>query len=553
MRAAWLLALATSGALADGVQVVSPRADSVSVTIYRDLFALITETRTVDLPAGPVTLVFDGVVSTLLPQSAVVTGVGRHVGESNYDFERLTPANLLKHSIGKTVLLTRTNPATGRVRQVPATVVAANPRGVVFETRDGTEALRCAGLPEKLTLDAVPSELKPQPALSIRLAAGEAGRREVRVSYLAHGFGWQADYVGTLSADGPHLELLGWISLVNATDTTFRNARVQVIAGRLNLLDAQYDRGTAPLGPTDEFWPDLDFEELRDDALADLRAQFDEEPDDVEYFSGCYPLGAQWSSPIQARVDVISAEDVGRFPDGDHLDEVIVTGLRGSLAARENLADYQLYRLPEATDLAARQTKQVAFLHKPAVKFERFYSMRLPDSVDFEIDPDDPPIPEVRIGWVNRASDGLGEPLPAGIVRMFEQGAAGLVMTGDDRIIDTAAGAPVELTLGKATDLAFHIDNLAELTDDPPPAGLLSLLTRRVYLPLHLRVASGKPVPVSFELRQRPISEIEDFRVTGASLPASRKAGDYVWRFTVPARGEATLSYRIGGRIPRDR
>src|SRR3954468_11639332 len=103
------LAARTVGA--QEVQVVSPRADSVSVTIYRDLFALITETRTVDLPAGPVTLVFDGVVDTLLPQSAVVSDTKRSVSEANYDFDRLTPANLLRKSIGRTVMLTRMNPA----------------------------------------------------------------------------------------------------------------------------------------------------------------------------------------------------------------------------------------------------------------------------------------------------------------------------------------------------------------------------------------------------------------------------------------------------------
>ena len=43
------------------------------MTIYRDDLALVTETRTVDLPAAAVTLVVEDVVETLLPQSAIVT------------------------------------------------------------------------------------------------------------------------------------------------------------------------------------------------------------------------------------------------------------------------------------------------------------------------------------------------------------------------------------------------------------------------------------------------------------------------------------------------
>ena len=70
------------------------------MTIYRDDLALITETRTVDLPAGAVTLVIDDVVETLLPQSAIVTDSGRTLAESNFDFDRLTPRSLLERSIG---------------------------------------------------------------------------------------------------------------------------------------------------------------------------------------------------------------------------------------------------------------------------------------------------------------------------------------------------------------------------------------------------------------------------------------------------------------------
>src|SRR5262245_52716841 len=91
------------------VTVYSQRADSVSVTIYRDGFALITETRQVDLPPGPVTLVFQGVVESLLPESAVMDGAGRPLAESNFSFDSLTPASLIKRSVGRTVTIVSTN------------------------------------------------------------------------------------------------------------------------------------------------------------------------------------------------------------------------------------------------------------------------------------------------------------------------------------------------------------------------------------------------------------------------------------------------------------
>ena len=55
-------------------------------------------------------------------------------------------------------------------------------------------------------------------------------------------------------------------------------------------------------------------------------------------------------------------------------EEISVTGSR---IEREEFGDYQLYRLPWRTDLAARQTKQVLFLDEPEVEIERFYGFRL--------------------------------------------------------------------------------------------------------------------------------------------------------------------------------
>ncbi len=548
-----LLAIAALPAAADEVQVVSPRPDSVSVTIYRDLFALVTETRTVDLPAGPVTLVFDGVVDTLLPQSAVVSDANRAVDESNYDFERLTPANLLKKSIGREVTLWRTNPATGRARQVVATIVSANTNGVVFRTADGAEALHCSGLPERLDFQEIPGDLKREPQLSIRLAAGTAGKRQVRVSYLAHGFGWQANYVATL---GQRMDLLGWITLNNFTGASFRNASVQVVAGKLNLLDED-DGGTSVFGATANYGGGDELEGMRDDRIEEMQDEIDKAPDDVEYFSGCYPMGSRKEIRREA-VPIIDSDSYLRESlqpmQGEELEEVVVTGYRASMAVRENLADYQMYRLPEPTDLQARQTKQVAFLHKADVRYDRFYSVRLTQLGDIERHDEDPLTPSAMVGWTNRESDGLGEPLPGGRVRFFEPGATGLVFIGEDRIADKAVGTPVELTCGIATDLDFSVDGPGSIDDMEFSTGamIMALITRRAYLPVNLRVTSAKPAPVTFEVRQAPLEDMADFRVKGASLPTQRKAGDWMWRFTVPAHGEATLSYKMGGKARED-
>ena len=549
-----LFALAALPCAADETRVVSTAPDEVSVTIYRDLFALVTETRTVDLPEGPVTLVFDGVVETLLPQSAVVADTGRTVAEGNYDFERLSPANLLRKSIGRTVTLTRTNRATGKASQLAATVVSANDNGVVFRTAAGNEALYCSGLPEQLTFDEIPAGITASPTLSIRLAAGTAGKRRVRVSYLAHGFAWSADYLGHVAPGGKNMDLLGWLTLRNFTGATFRDAQVQVVAGKLNLLDKE-DGGTSLVGATADYYSDDSLLASLREAQQEMTDQLeDEESDaDADVLYGCYPQGpARFAAPAEALqrreaagyVDSITAEDIGE------LEEVVVTGARQSLAVRENLADYQMYRLPAHTDLNAHQTKQVAFIHKPDVKIDRFYGIRIADNEDYdseELPEEDWLSPDVQIAWLNRESEGLGEPLPGGRMRIFDAGDDGAIFAGDADIHDSPVGTPVQIRIAGARDLAI----MATLpVDDEPQARWTSLLTRRVYLPLEFRMVNDKPVPVVVEIRQGPMYEYPDLRVGKASARTTRKAGDYAWRITVPAQGEARLSYEVSGRVP---
>jgi hypothetical protein len=558
-RVAALLALAvvTGPLLADEPRVTSPRPDSVSITIYRDLLALVTETRTVDLPAEAVTLEFQGVVDSLIPQSAVLTGADRSVAESNYDFDRLTPDKLLEKSIGRTVWLTRTSRATGKVTQVEATLVSANDQGVVFRTADGNEALHCSGIPEQMTFSQIPGELRSEPTLSVKLAAGTPGKRQVRVSYIAKGFAWNADYVAHLRDQ--RMDLEGWLTLENLSGSSFHEAEVQVVAGRLNLLDADDQRGSSPYGESRIYETDESVENQRQWALERMREENAGEDDTVQHFAGCYPQGpGNYATPDETRFFRRSAMGVvDAIPaNSEELDEIAVTGSRQSMAARENLADYQMYRLPQRTDLDARQTKQVAFLSKPDVKVDRFYGVRLAgDESDInELEEGVPAI--VKIGWRNLAADGLGEPLPGGIARFLEAGDRGDVFIGDARLRDSPVGVPVELGIGRSNDLDLRILNVdqAELSLDSIDPGAkdiaIALLTHRAYIPLSLRIVNAKPRPVTFELRQGRLEEFEDLRVKNASLRPQRKAGDYLWRLTVPANGEALLSYEVGGKVP---
>jgi hypothetical protein len=519
---------------ADPVEVISPQADGVSVTIYRDLFALITETRTVDLPEGPVTLSFDGVVETLLPESAVVTELGRALEERNFDYDPLSPDNLLTRSIGKSVTITRTLPGAGRVVQTRAVIVAANDSGITLRTGEGNEALHCSGLPERLSFDEVPADLHARPRLSIHLAAGKAGKRTIRLSYLAQGFTWKSDYVARLDAAGNRMDLTGWVTLQNYTQANFRGAQVQVVAGKLHLVDKKKG-GSSLIGDSDDFSNGGELNEAREEARQKLQRDLEPKDSTLQLFSGCHAL------PVPPAREERSFDDPA--------EDVIVTGYRASsvvsmsvaetiVVEREELGDYQLYRLPWATDLNARQTKQAVFLVKPRVKIERYYSYVF-NAQDFGPEDGDSFTPMSIIAFDNRKTSGLGEPLPEGMVRMFEGTGPGELFIGEARMTDKPVDVPVELGVAKALDLGLTIEV------DQADAGELRDANLDDRADVDLRAFNAKGVPVTLEIRQYVNEYMGDVTISNSSERFFHKYGDYAWRLRLPANGTGALTYRL--------
>ena len=239
-RSLSLLALTVLIAAPASAQVVtSPAPESVSVTVYRnphrgrgaiDLrwlggFALITETRTVRLPAGRATVRFEGVADGIVPVSAIVAGLPGGVVEKNRDARLLSPAALIDGSLGRRVTLHRTDKKSGRVREEDAVLVSGTEGGVVIRTAEGIETLGCSGLGESVRYPRIPDGLSAKPVLSVETVSRAPVTARVTLSYLASEFDWSASYVATVAADGRTLDLAAWMTLANGNAQGFRARR----------------------------------------------------------------------------------------------------------------------------------------------------------------------------------------------------------------------------------------------------------------------------------------------------------------------------------------
>jgi hypothetical protein len=495
---ALLMALGAAAQVHAQAIVTSPAPDRVAVTVYRDPdrgleplnlgwlggYALVSETRRVRLPPGESELRFEGVTAGIVPQSAIVTGLGEAVLEKNRDARLLSPGALLDASLGERLTLRRTSRATGAVRTQDA-IVRATADGIVLQTADGIEALRCTGLAETLIAPAVPPGLSAKPTLSVRVRSPQAVEREVTLSYITNNFDWQADYVADLSPDSRTLKLFGWLTLANGDDTGLADAATQAVAGKLNRERIWVSRGEAkPI--VLNCWPS--------DTTSDIPEEVDQKS-----LEEIVVTGRRMESAMSVAAPPPQPERGG-----------------GVMAEEERLGDVRLYRIPISVTVAARSQKQVALLRQPSVKFESQLRLRVSGG-QF-----DTPLERVLVTR-NRTAEGLGLPLPAGKLALFDTREGRRVLIGEGSIDDHTVGEKVEIRVATASGVRAR--QIVFASEDG--GGFLLTLTN------DMRQAQTVEIELPLEARA----------VKGGNLV--KRDGWMLWRIRVPANGTSQLRYRV--------
>ena len=517
MAAALLL---TTPALAD--TIASPGPEKVAITLYRggdspfqaledwqrqeameSGLILVTETRRVFLPAGRHTLRFDGVADGLIPQSAAIEGLPGPVIERNYDYALLSPGSLMERSLGQPVKVIRTNRKTGRRTEEPA-ILRQAPDGVVLETAAGVEALGCSGGAEGLVFDHAPAGLSDKPTLSTVVDIPAPTQATLTLSYLATGVNWQADYVARIKPDGRTLDLTGWLTLVNSGASSFANAPTQAVAGKLAREDVTGQQGES-------------------------RA--------VE--ANCWPTGTtharrarsyDMTPPPPPPAPMAMMALAGRMAD---VEEVMVTGARRPMAEQSELGDYKLYTLPEPVTVAARQTKQVAFLDQKDVAFQRLYVARFAVGQDYDDSngPDALAAAKVVLRLENEPADGLGKPLPSGALTVMETAAGRPAFAGEQAMRDVPVGQPFDLEIGEAMDVQARPRLVSEQARS-------KTRTRRTY---EVDLSNAKTAPITVEVRWAP--DRSGFKVIAEPAKHDMRDGNLAWRFSLAPGSRKTVRY----------
>lgn len=429
---------------------------ALSVTIYADDLALVSDRRPVDLTGGRQRLEFPGVSAQIRPETVSLGATGIAIVEQNFDFDLLTPAKLMEKAVGSVVTIVRVHPSTGAETREKAEVLATN-GGVVLKIGDRIEVLRDDGLPVRVIFDKVPDNLRSKPTLSVTVNGDKRGSRPATLSYLTSGLGWRADYVALYDDAAGKIDVQGWVTLTNSSGTTYDNAATTLVAG------------------------------------SPMRAG--------QYQGPQYGRQQQRPQLVQAGTET-----------GD----------------RERLGDFYLYPLAERTTIANMQTKQVSFLDVHGVPAEHGYEFRNYWMGTQE----EPQSAKTVYRFSTGAAKGLGDQLPAGVLRFYMRDKKGdPQFIGESSIDHTPMGSTLSLSTGDAFDI--KVKPVVEKRE--------RVNSRRWKTTMRYTITNASPKTVSVVLQQDGLWG--DTKIETESLRSTRPNADMAqWTVNVPANGSAEVT-----------
>ncbi len=224
------------------------------LTIYNQNFAVVRQQQPLDLKQGVNRIQVSGVTAYVEPDSVILRDPAGQfplrILEQNYRADPVSESSLLRLYEGKVIdFLVRQNGHSETVRgkiirsgYTPAGAPAYYNQGAPYPSRQPQQPLVEVNGKLQFSLPGQPlfPALAPgsilQPVLTWLIEAARPGHVNAELSYVTQGLDWEATYNVAQAANGPALDLVGWVTLHNQSGQTFENARIKLMAGTVNKI-----------------------------------------------------------------------------------------------------------------------------------------------------------------------------------------------------------------------------------------------------------------------------------------------------------------------------
>lgn len=202
----------------------------------------------------------------------------------------------------------------------------------------------------------------------------------------------------------------------------------------------------------------------------------------------------------------------------------------------ESVSDYYMYNLPRKTTLKDKQSKQISLMNLQKVQYEKEYRFNSPlylglggTKSEFE-----KKHPNIVFKLINEKQYNLGQPLPAGMMRFYENhNNKNMVFLGENKISQTAVGEKAELSIGQAFDI--YADG--KIKD-------IKVISKDIYeyqVEINFKNVSPRPGKIVYEQNL-----YNNWELLKENIPSENKNSSTLrWQFDLQPQANKVLTYTV--------
>lgn len=409
---------------------------SVSPNLYRPIigqyyiphynqipgYAIVRTKKDIDLKIGRNTYNLTDVAAYIDPTTvsfkSLTNPKGTTVLEQNFMFDLVSLNKLAERYIGKEISFEKNKSGNKPDVTIEGTLISALNGQLVVEQSNGNIVSTHANA---VTFPKLPEGFFSKPTLVWDINNNKAGKHNIEVSYRTDGITWWTDYNAIYSdgenANKGYLDIGAWVSILNKSGGSYKNAKLKLVAGDVNRVQpASSPRYARKMSMA-----------MMDGGMKNEVSGFSQK----SFFEfHLYTLGRKTSIPEN------STKQVELFPKATKIpvDKKLVY-----YGADKNLRYYG------------------------SINSSRNYGTTSNKKVD------------VYLEFKNEKENGLGIPLPKGKLRVskLDEADGSLEFIGEDNIDHTPKDEKILIKLGSAFDVVgerkqvnFKVDNYRKYMDE---------------------------------------------------------------------------------------
>ncbi len=206
-------------------------------------YAIVRDRREMEIADKKSVLTFSDVAALIDPTTVTFSSItapnDTKVLEQNYLFDLVSTQKLTERFLDKKITVEQT--LGDKVETLDGILLSASD-GLILKQDDGK--LTSVRDYTNLRFPALPEGLRTKPTLEWQIITGKPGKHTVDVSYETGGTTWWSDYNLIFTPDAKDankglVDLGAWVSILNQSGTTFKDAKLKLVAGDVQRAEPQ--------------------------------------------------------------------------------------------------------------------------------------------------------------------------------------------------------------------------------------------------------------------------------------------------------------------------